>query len=40
MASALYPLFKQSMLSQTPSVDLDTDTMKVALVNERPLGRV
>lgn len=33
MASALYPLFKQSLLSQNPSVDLDTDTIKVALVN-------
>lgn len=33
MASALYPLFKQSLLSQSPSVDLDTDTIKVALVN-------
>ncbi|MDN4611472.1 hypothetical protein [Arthrobacter burdickii] len=33
MASARYPLFKQSLLSQSPSVDLDTDTIKVALVN-------
>ncbi|MDQ0923336.1 putative RNA methylase [Pseudarthrobacter sp. W1I19] len=33
MASALYPPFKQSLLSQNPSVDLDTDTIKVALVN-------
>lgn len=33
MASALYPKFKQSLLSQSPSVDLDTDTIKVALVN-------
>jgi hypothetical protein len=33
MASALYPKFKESLLSQSPSVDLDTDTIKVALVN-------
>lgn len=33
MASALYPKFKESMLSQNPSVDLDTDTIKVALVD-------
>lgn len=33
MASALYPLYKQSALSQSPSVDLDTDTIKAALVN-------
>jgi hypothetical protein len=33
MASALYPLAKQSFLSQNPSIDLDTDTIKVALVN-------
>jgi len=33
MASAVYPLAKQSFLSQSPSIDLDTDTIKVALVN-------
>ena len=33
MASALYPLAKQSFISQSPSIDLDTDTIKVALIN-------
>lgn len=33
MASALYPKFKESLLSQSPSVDLDTNTIKVRLVN-------
>lgn len=33
MASALYPKFKEALLSQSPSIDLDTDTIKVALVN-------
>ena len=33
MASALYPLYKQSCLSQNPSVDLDSDTIKARLVN-------
>lgn len=33
MASALYPKYKESALSQNPSVDLDTDTIKVALVD-------
>lgn len=33
MANALYPLFKQSLLSQSPSVDLDTDTIKAAAVD-------
>lgn len=33
MASALYPKYKESALSQNPSVDMDTDTIKVALVN-------
>lgn len=33
MTAALYPLFKQSALSQSPSVDLDTDTIKAAIVN-------
>lgn len=33
MASDLYPLAKQSFISQSPSIDMDTDTIKVALVN-------
>jgi len=33
MANALYAKFKESLLSQNPSVDLDTDTIKVALVS-------
>ena len=33
MANFLYGNFKQSLLSQSPSVDLDTDTIKVALVS-------
>lgn len=33
MASALYPKYKESALSQNPSVDLDTDTIKVAAVD-------
>lgn len=33
MASAIYPKAKESFLSQNPSIDLDTDTIKVALVN-------
>lgn len=33
MASALYPKAKESFLSQNPSVDMDTDTIKIALVN-------
>lgn len=33
MASAVYPTAKNSFLSQNPSIDLDTDTIKVALVN-------
>lgn len=33
MASALYPTAKASFLNQNPSIDLDTDTIKVALVN-------
>lgn len=32
MANALYTKYKESMLSLNPSVDLDTDTIKVALV--------
>lgn len=33
MANALYPLAKESFLSQNPSIDLDTDTIKVALID-------
>jgi hypothetical protein len=32
MASAIYPLAKQSFLSENPSIDMDTDTIKVRLV--------
>lgn len=32
MANALYNKAKESFLSQNPSIDLDTDTIKVALV--------
>jgi len=32
MANALYSLAKQSLLSQNPSIDLDTDNLKVVLV--------
>lgn len=33
MANALYPKFKEALLSQSPSIDLDADTIKVALVD-------
>ena len=33
MANYIYPSAKQSFLSQSPSIDLDTDTIKVALVS-------
>ncbi len=33
MANALYPKFKEALLSQNPSIDLDADTIKVALVD-------
>ena len=32
MANQFYGLAKQSLLSQNPSIDFDTDTIKVALV--------
>lgn len=32
MANALYPKAKESFLSQNPSIDMDTDTIKVAMV--------
>jgi hypothetical protein len=32
MASALYPKFKEALLSQSPSVDLDTDTIRAIFV--------
>ena len=31
--SALYPLWKQSRLSQSPSIDMSADTIKLGLVN-------
>lgn len=33
MASALYPTAKTSFLTGSPLIDLDTDTIKVALLN-------
>lgn len=33
MASAIYPTAKESFLSQNPSIDIDTDTIKARLVN-------
>lgn len=33
MANALYNKAKESFISQNPSIDLDTDTIKVALVD-------
>lgn len=32
MANALYPKAKESFLSQNPSIDMDTDTIKCAMV--------
>ena len=32
MANAIYPLAKQALLSQVPTLDLDSETIKVALV--------
>lgn len=32
MANLIYPLAKQALLSQSPSIDLDTNTIKAALV--------
>lgn len=32
MASALYPKFKEALLSQSPSIDLDTDTIRAIFV--------
>ena len=32
MANLIYPLAKQALLSQTPALDLDSNTIKVALV--------
>lgn len=31
MANALYPLFKQSLLTQSPSINFSSDTIKVML---------
>lgn len=33
MASAIYSKAKESFISQSPSIDLDSDTIKVALIN-------
>ena len=33
MASAIYPKAKESFLSQNPSIDMDTDTINVALID-------
>lgn len=33
MANALYDLARQSFLSQSPSIDMDTDTIKVTLID-------
>jgi hypothetical protein len=33
MANVIYPKAKEAFLSQNPSIDLDTDTIKVALVD-------
>lgn len=33
MTNAIYPLAKQSFLTQSPSIDIDTDTIKCALVD-------
>jgi hypothetical protein len=33
MANVLYPKFKQSLLTQSPSINLSSDTIKAALVN-------
>lgn len=33
MASALYPLFKQKLLSGDNAIDFDADTIKIRLVN-------
>jgi hypothetical protein len=30
MSSAIYPLAKESFLSQNPSIDMDTDTIKIS----------
>lgn len=34
MTSALYPLYKQAMLTQSPSVNLSSDTIRLALVDK------
>lgn len=34
MASALYPLYKQSLLTQSPSVNSSSDTIKCAVVDK------
>jgi hypothetical protein len=34
MANALFNKFKQSLLSQSPAVDVDTDTIKILLIED------
>lgn len=34
MTSALYPLYKQALLTQSPSVNMSSDTIKIAIVDK------
>jgi hypothetical protein len=40
MSNAVYPAYKASLLTQSPSVDYDTDTIKLALVKITGTGAV
>jgi hypothetical protein len=40
MANVKYPKAKESLLSQNPSIDLDTDTIKAALIKITGTGAV
>jgi hypothetical protein len=40
MANVIYPKAKQSFLSQSPALDVDTDTIKIALVKISGSGAV
>lgn len=40
MANAVYPKAKESFISQNPSIDIDTDTIKIALVKITGTGAV
>lgn len=40
MANTLYPAYKEALLTQSPSVDYDTDTIKLALVKITGTGAV